>query len=458
MFFVFVFGCKVDSDCWIKNRPDIHSLYCVEGRCSHLLPAGRHCSQPQDCASYFFYGSLACSAQCKVENACEYDDGKVTRFCCKSVPEGQDCMPGRPNLLNGCESKQVCVMDPDGEFKCMSKSKNYWIFGVILSVCGNLNISLGLNLQKKSFTRSSFIIGNFELNTFYIGLFLYVVGKTLGFSSYIFGNQSVLASLGAVGLIANSIFAPMINNEIFTWRDFAAIFLVLTGSSVILANTSKTPKIYSLCELMKMYQRKETILWFLFIAFLIITLFFTIKFIEINSDWHLPGDYFQFLSIDTIFFDENRAILKYTMIIFYVGLSATIASLTTLFAKSFGEMIDQTINGDNQFINGITYIFLILIILCTTLQVFWLNRALRHYDALLAIPVFHVIWTVFSVITGAVYFNDFEYYTVTQLKGFVAGLAIIFLGSGFLATRILSRNVVVMREVVLERFVVGKDE
>lgn len=456
-YFTLILNCKIDSDCWTKSRPDIHSLYCVDGKCSRLLPAGRHCTKPSDCASYYFYGPLACSDSCKAENTCEFDDGKLTLFCCKAVPEGKDCIPGRPNLINGCNSKNSCLMDSNGEFKCLNKNKNLIFVGVFLSISGNLNINLGLNLQKKSFSLNKIKIGNLELNTFYFGIFLYAVGKSFGFLSYVFGPQSLLTSLGAVGLITNSIFAPMINNEIFTWKDLSAIIFVLTGTSIILYNSGNSHRIFSLCELMKMYQRSETILWFIFIGFLIFTLFFIIKFIEVNSDWNLPGD-FQFLKFQNIYFDENRAFLKYFMILFYVSLSASIASITTLFAKSFGEMIELSLNGDNQFKNTITYVFLIMIINCTILQVYWLGRALIHYDALIVIPVFHILWTVLSVLTGGIYFQDFQYYTINQFKGFVAGLGVIFCGSGFLASRILSKNVVFVKEVVVEKYLISKDD
>lgn len=452
--------CTKDQDCWSKMRPDVHSFYCVDNVCQKLLQPGRKCKKPSECASYFFYGPLACSAKCRLENECENLDllNINSKYCCRSVPEGKDCIPTRPTILNGCDAKQSCLMDKSGEYKCESKNVNSWIIGVILSINGNLMINIGLNLQKRSYIQKTAKIMNCETSLFSFGILIYVFGKISGFSSYIFGNQSLLASLGAVGLIANSIFAPMINQEVFTWKDFLAIIFVLTGSSVIVMNSGRSHKVFSLCELLKMYQKRETILWFLFVITLISLLFFSIKFIEVNSDWAVPDDIFDILKRQNIHFEETGKLLKYFMILLYVGLSSVIASLTTLFAKSFGEMVDKTVSGDNQFFYGITYLFFIMIVICTFLQIYWLNRALRHYDALLVIPVFHVIWTFFSIITAGIYFQDFEHYSMEQFKGFLTGLLIIFGGSAFLGLRIMNKGCITTKEIELAKKTIAKED
>ncbi|KAM0673699.1 hypothetical protein GVAV_002787 [Gurleya vavrai] len=362
VFYLFAQSCNKDQDCWSKSRPDVHSMYCIENKCQKLLQPGRKCSQPTECSSYFFYGPLACSAKCRIENECENADfGHLNSvYCCRSVPEGKDCVYTRPSLLNGCDAKQSCLMNESGEYLCESKNINSWIVGVILSINGNLLINIGLNLQKKSYSQRLIQIAGFTTPLFQFGVLVYICGKISGFSSYIFGNQSLLASLGAVGLIANSIFAPLINQEVFTWKDFSAIIFVLTGSSVIVMNSGRTHKVFSLCELLKMYQRSITVIWFAFVLLLIFSLFLSIKFIEANSDWSIPGDFFLFLKRPNLHFEESGILLRYFMILLYVGLSSVIASLTTLFAKSFGEMIDKTVSGDNQFFYGVTYFFFLL--------------------------------------------------------------------------------------------------
>lgn len=452
--------CTIDQDCWSKSRPDIHSEYCVNSRCQRILPPGAHCSKPTDCASYFYFGSLACGSKCTAENECEGLQTKdvTSKYCCRPVPEERECMPSRPNMLNGCSLRHSCAMGTHGEFRCSSGSIHSWIYGVMLSISGNLFINVGINVQKKSYTTSHFEMFGVSVGNFALGVFVYALGKVLSFTAYIYGNQSLLASLSAFGLIANSVFAPLINQEVFTWKDFMAILLVLLGSSVIMMNAGRTGRVFSVCELLKMYRSAGSLMWFSFLVALIVALYVAIKYVEMNSEWGTHEGFFRILRRNNVFFEDNGVVLKYFMLIFYVGLSASIAAFTSLFAKSFGEMVEKTILGDNQFLFGVTYMFFVLLVSFTFWQIYWLNRALRHYDALLTLPMFHAMWTVLSIFNAGIYFLDFEHFTHKQVGGFVLGLGVILVGSLFLASRVHDRDKLEATKAELNITTSKKDE
>ncbi|KAF9762271.1 putative magnesium transporter NIPA8 [Nosema granulosis] len=437
-----IIPCATDNDCLVRNRPDVHSYYCVDNICQKIVPPGKHCHTPKECASYSFYGPLACSSKCRVETECDLSRNTQieTPYCCKSIPEKKRCNPNRPTHLSGCDIKQACVLSREGHYTCVSKKSNGWIVGVFLSVTGNICINTGVNIQKKSYTKSAVTLFGIDMSMFYLGCFIYFIGKIFGYSSYVFGNQSLLAALSATGLVSNSILAPLINQEIFTWKDVCAIFFVFSGTTLIVMNTKISHKIYSLCELLKMYKRTDTILWFGFILLTIAGLYFFTKFVETNSDWELPEDYFGFLRKEEVWFEEEGFVMKYVMILAYVWLSSFIASFTTLSIKSLGEIIDKTLSGDNQFTSSVTYIFIVGLVVCTFGQIYWLNRALRRYDALLVVPLFHISWTILSIFTAGIYFQEFEHYSRSQFTNFILGIGIIFIGSLFLASRITSRN------------------
>jgi hypothetical protein len=332
------------------------------------------------------------------------------------------------------------------------------MFSVFLSISGNIGINVGVNLQKRSYRHAYIEILRTRFQTFYVGCIMYVLGKIFGYCSYVFGNQSFIAVLGATGLVSNSIFAPMINDELFTWRDFCAILFVFAGTTLVVMNTTITHKMYSLCELMKMYKRTETLVWFGYSLIMIVYLFAFIKYVEINSNWELPGERMMFLKSGSVWFEEDGFVMKYVMALAYVCLSSFIASFTTLSIKSLGEMIDKTISGDNQFVFFTTYFFILVLGVCTFFQIYWLNRALRHYDALLAIPMFHVTWTLLSIITAGIYFREFEQYTASQLKIFACGVGVIFVGSLFLGSRITNKTRIRTKKAALEYEQISKTQ
>ncbi|EIJ89780.1 magnesium transporter [Nematocida parisii] len=417
--------CRIDADCQISKITGPHSLFCVEGQCVQLKPPGSACSAANECASYPFFGPLACTAPC--------NEG----LCCRFVPNGAACSLNRPISISGCTSGFTCSNREIGPI-CVPSIHKMWIFGPILSVTGNIFINIGLNLQKKSYVMERGTFWGMTINLFALGVLSYVVGKISGFSSYVFGNQSLMTSLGAVGIIANSIFAPMINKEVFTVYDFLCIVFVLIGSSLVLSNAGTGKKDHNLFGLLKNYFSAATFIWFLCLLCLIVALIIFCRIVEDNSDWKL-GTEKPWISLDKKL-SKNGYCLKYIMVVAYVAVSASIASFTTLFAKSFGVLISLTLDGQNQFYGPGPYLFGSLVFLCTVGQIYWLNKALKRYDALLVIPIFHIMWTLLSVTTAGIYFKDFSMFTSSQFKNFLLGLVTIFIGSGFLIFRMVGKD------------------
>ncbi|KAI9297818.1 hypothetical protein K502DRAFT_274639, partial [Neoconidiobolus thromboides FSU 785] len=127
---------------------------------------------------------------------------------------------------------------------------------------------------------------------------------------------------------------------------------------------------------------------------------------------------------------------KYFLPIAYAGLGSLMATLTTLFAKTLINLLSVSIfQGDNQFNNWLPWIILLFVAFTAFSQVYWIMLGLRRYDALLQVPVFYVIWTVFDIIGGGVYFNEFRDFTPLKYGMFCLGVAIIFTGVAVLAHR-----------------------
>lgn len=434
------FECIFDGDCNSVFMDSVEKQYCVKNKCTNILAPMTPCNKPQECSSYSYYGPLACSAKCDTKQECGNIYHEKTTYCCKPIPLGGTCNPTKPRSINGCAKNQVCLSE-NGISKCAEITDNSWVLGSFLSIGGNILINLGINFQKLSYKKENILIQNFNLKTIYLGTFIYILGKITSYSAYIFCNQSFLAGLSASGLISNSIIAPIINNEIFTWNDGMAIFLVIIGSLILFHSTSKTHNVYTICELMKMLKQWRNITWLSFIFFIIVLLFFTIKFIEINSPWEFPNDMFHFLKNDAYNFEEGGIVLKYFMVVFYVCLSSFIASFTTLSIKIIGEIFNRYFTSDGSIFNFTTLFFTMTLFICTFGQIYWINRAFKHFDALIVIPIFHLTWSILSILTAGIYFQDFSSYSNLQIKKFIIGVGIIFCGSIFLGLKIKNKNV-----------------
>lgn len=442
---VLALKCKKDSDCRIGQLIDFTSRFCSEGVCRELREGGSPCTHPTQCASYLYYGPAACSATCSVSNHCKGSIYSDAAFCCKTVPNNGLCNSARPGGLSGCSEFHKCIGNGK-KAKCSVKSNKTWGAGVVFCIIGNLLINAGVNVQKLSYSRSTLTFMNYHIGTMIVGTFIYGIGKFIAFSAYLFGSQSMLAGLSGIGLISNSALAPLINHEQFTWRDALAIACVLAGTGTMLLNTSKSNKVLTSCELFRMYFKMHAILWLGFIILMIAVIYLGIRFVEVNSDWHFPNDNRHFLR-SGLFFPETGFVCKFVLVIPYVCLSALIASFSSLSAKSLGEVLKESYRsrGVSQYL--LVILFTTLLVFFTFWQIYWLNRALRHYDALLTVPLFHITWTILSITTAGIYFQDFDNYTFQQFKLFLLSIFVVFCGSAFLAIRVIEQNRVRGQEI-----------
>ncbi|ORX89804.1 hypothetical protein K493DRAFT_305455 [Basidiobolus meristosporus CBS 931.73] len=120
----------------------------------------------------------------------------------------------------------------------------------------------------------------------------------------------------------------------------------------------------------------------------------------------------------------------------YAFLGAMMATMTTLFAKSLINLLSVSIlQKSNQFKSPLAWIILIVTVITAVSQVYWINMGLQRYDAMLQVPVFYVIWTVFDIIGGGIYYNEFMDFTAFQYGMFSLGVIVIFGGVALLSKR-----------------------
>lgn len=440
-------ACLNSSDCDNKsNTTPLSRLFCIDNVCRTLVRPGFYCKTSQECASYFFHGEDACSAECSLETICESEKNpliQVSSKCCKGIEEDDRCLPPpiRPKLLSGCSPGLKCI-NYDGKYKCSRPENNLWILGLFLSLFGGIIANLGVNIQKLAYSQPS-AVHDFNMKIWRAGFLLYLVGKVGVIAAYSFGAQSLLAPLGSIQLIANGVFAYLINKEKYTWKDAISTLLIMAGSILAVFFSNRNQSYLSLCEIMKLYEGTKTITWFSILSLLIVATYLYIKIIEINGPFHPKVlEFSVFSKYDRLFrvadlqYSKDSKHVKYGLAFSYSFIGALFGSFATLFSKSVMEFIDKTALGDNQFVYPLTYLFIFLLLLTICAQILWLNRALKHFESLLIIPMFHVFWLSFSLITAGIYFDEFSRYSILQILPFVAGIFLIYGGTILIAFRL----------------------
>lgn len=133
----------------------------------------------------------------------------------------------------------------------------------------------------------------------------------------------------------------------------------------------------------------------------------------------------------------SSSIVRWCLPFAYAALGGLMATITVLFAKSSVHLLDLTIvEGNNQFKSIESFLIAGVTVLTALNQIYWINMGLQRYDALLQIPVFYVVWTLFDVIGGGVYFDEFAHFSDLQMAMFCGGVFIIFIGVAILSDRL----------------------
>ncbi|KAJ3125003.1 hypothetical protein HK098_000668 [Nowakowskiella sp. JEL0407] len=133
----------------------------------------------------------------------------------------------------------------------------------------------------------------------------------------------------------------------------------------------------------------------------------------------------------------NSPAVQYVLPLSYASLGGLMATITVLFAKSTIHLLSASLfEGDNQYQNGFAWLITLVTVFTAVSQIYWINMGLQRYDALLQIPIFYVVWTVFDVIGGGIYFDEFSNFTPLNYFLFSLGVGVIFVGVGILAMRL----------------------
>eukprot|EP00698_Gefionella_okellyi_P016812 TRINITY_DN4841_c0_g1_i2.p2 TRINITY_DN4841_c0_g1~~TRINITY_DN4841_c0_g1_i2.p2 ORF type:complete len:188 (-),score=39.39 TRINITY_DN4841_c0_g1_i2:107-670(-) len=111
-------------------------------------------------------------------------------------------------------------------------------------------------------------------------------------------------------------------------------------------------------------------------------------------------------------------------------------SIQTLFSKSTGVLITTSIEGNNQFTQPLTYMFMGVFLFTAIGQVVCMNQWVQSYDATFAVPVSYATWVAFAITGGALYFDEFSNFTRLQYGMYFFGVATVLAGVATLAVRI----------------------
>ncbi|KAJ5775496.1 uncharacterized protein N7511_000507 [Penicillium nucicola] len=115
-----------------------------------------------------------------------------------------------------------------------------------------------------------------------------------------------------------------------------------------------------------------------------------------------------------------------------VGLVALFGGYTALSTKGVSSLLSGSLWHIITF--PITYVLVFVLISSALMQIRYINRALQRFDSTQVIPTQFVLFTLAVIIGSAVLYRDFESITATRATKFVGGCLLTFLGVYFITS------------------------
>lgn len=231
------------------------------------------------------------------------------------------------------------------------------------------------------------------------GMSLMILGEFANFAAYAFAPATLVTPLGALSVIVSSVLSSIFLREKLNLLGKMGCALCVIGSTVMVLHSPQEQAVDNMDALKSKVQEPGFIVYALLmvgtaVAFMIF----------------LAPKY------------GTRTVL------IYVTICSTLGSFTVMGCKGVGVAIQQTIHGQNQFTNWITYVFLAVVIVCILVQMNFLNRALDIYNTAVVTPIYYVFFTTCVIVASLVLYKEFFSMSVKDIFGFICGFLTIVMG------------------------------
>ncbi|KAL4430976.1 hypothetical protein ABPG75_006232 [Micractinium tetrahymenae] len=301
-----------------------------------------------------------------------------------------------------------------------------WAVGAVINVIGSILINLGTNVIKLGHTRTAALADGPQPkllraprrwwrtpgNKMWLsGMAAFGVGNLLNFASFAFAAQSLLSALGVVQFISNIIFGRFVNKEKVTKRVLLATAIVCCGCVLLVAFGNHESPTLSTHDLLELYSKPPYIAYLCFI--------FTCAPVMYGVYRHGKR---------AVLADHSGAAARKWarwLPISYALFAGVLGTQSVLYGKTMSMLLRTTFSGDSQFKSWYMYVSIFLFLLFAG---FWMRRyskAMKLFPVLIIMPIIQIVWVLFSLISGSLYYE--EYKTLNALSGSMFGLGVVVL-------------------------------
>jgi hypothetical protein len=257
------------------------------------------------------------------------------------------------------------------------------------------------------------------------GFVLQILGASLDMVALGYGDQSLVAPIGALALVANIGFARCLHKEELSCLDGLFMFVILVGCVVCTVSAGKHS-----CPSTRADIWQRFVSWELFWGYAIAI---TAVMVVLGT---LQG------VAERLEKKFGRGSKEYGRLakihrVGYPIMGGVIGAQGVLLGNAGVTCVTEMVSGaGGPWAGWEIFLFVFFAGVCLTfvmLQVVFLNKGLQRWDAMLEVPVMQSTWIVFCILGGGVFFEEFLSFKLWQYFVFPLGACITLAGVGLLA-------------------------
>ncbi|XP_069709233.1 NIPA-like protein 2 [Phaenicophaeus curvirostris] len=275
------------------------------------------------------------------------------------------------------------------------------LFGVLLAAVSNFLISVSLNIQKCAHLR---LTCQAELKPYYMsklwwcGTTLLGLGEVGNFAAYGFAPIALVAPLGCVSVIGSAFISVLFLKKTMRAADILGGTLTVTGTYLLVTFAPDVPQ-----ELTARQVQNYLVSWPFLVYSIVEIIIFCIL----------------------LYFYKRKAVKHIVVLLMMVAL---LASLTVITVRAVASMITLSAEGKMQLTYPVFYIMSILMAISCAFQVKFLNQAMHLYEATAVVPLNFVFFTTCAIISGVIFYQEFQSAALLNVFMFLFGCLLSFLG------------------------------
>lgn len=300
-----------------------------------------------------------------------------------------------------------------------SNPSYYWILGTFLAAIASFISNLGVALQKLQHRRLEDQPDTGQPYHAYFlwraGLGLVILGSFADFAALNFAPQSLVAPLGSLTLVSNTLYSPLLLKEQITKCDVISTLVIILGSVLTVVFAPHVDRRYSMVELLDLYSRLDFAIYFFWVMVTVTFLYLWIRQIEA----------LEAKGIDRPEYRRKQKLHQFL----YPCISGIIGAQSVLFAKCTVELLANSLTGSGfMFFYWKTYVVIAAMFSCVYFQIRWLNAGLKRFDVSYCVPVFQSFWICVSVVSGMIFYHEYVGMSADQAALFVFSVLVTIAG------------------------------